>query len=120
MVSPPEAGRDLVVVLRTHQHPQTVTELVDADVAQKVTGVKDASAAADLLSAEEQDADGGKRKTVTLHVACGIRRPWPDGAVWTDAQKADFPGTPAGLEQAAAWLEERLAESDVGGGRIGV
>ena len=41
-------------------------------------------------------------------------------AVWTNAQKADFPGTPAGLEQAAAWLEERLAESDVGGGRIGV
>ena len=69
---------------------------------------------------EEQDADGGKRKTVTLHVACGIRRPWPDGAVWTNAQKADFPGTPAGLEQAAAWLEERLAESDVGGERIGV
>ncbi|UKI13075.1 MAG: hypothetical protein L6V84_01865 [Oscillospiraceae bacterium] len=62
----------------------------------------------------------GNGKTVTLHVACGIRRPWPDGAVWTDAQKADFPGTPAGLEQAAAWLEERLAESDVGGGRIGV
>ena len=73
-----------------------------------------------MCRTEEQDADGGKRKTVTLHVACGIRRPWPDGAVWADAQKADFPGTPAGLEQAAAWLEERLAESDVGGGRIGV
>ena len=73
-----------------------------------------------MCRTEEQDADGGKRKTVTLHVACGIRRPWPDGAVWTDAQKADFPGTPAGLEQAAAWLEERLAESDVGEGRIGV
>ena len=30
-----------------------------------------------MCRTEEQDADGGKRKTVTLHVACGIRRSSP-------------------------------------------
>ena len=48
MLMSPEGNRMLEVAC---------AKVVDADVAQKVTGVKDASAAADLLSAEEQDAD---------------------------------------------------------------
>ena len=63
---------------------------------------------------------GSLGRTLFEYNAVMCRTEEQDGAVWTNAQKADFPGTPAGLEQAAAWLEERLAESDVGGGRIGV
>ena len=48
MLMSPEGNRMLEVAC---------VKVVDADVAQKVTGVKDASAAADLLRAEEQDAD---------------------------------------------------------------
>lgn len=53
-------------------------KVVDADVAQKVTGVKDASAAADQLRAEEQDADVVRRppkqaEQVFLFVTCSYQ-----------------------------------------------
>ncbi len=67
-----------------------------------------------MLRTEQKDADGKKQQTVTLQVSCGVRRPWPDGAAWTDRREKTFPGTQAGLEQALAWLEECLAESGVG------
>lgn len=53
-------------------------KVVDADVAQKVTGVKDAYAAADLLSAEEHDADvvritPKRAEQVFLFVTCSYQ-----------------------------------------------
>lgn len=68
-----------------------------------------------MIRTEQDDENGQKKKTVTLHVSCGIRRPWPDGASWESRQEKTFPGTPEGIEQAAAWLEDRRAESGIGG-----
>lgn len=69
MLMSPEGNRMLEVAC---------VKVVDADVAQKVTGVKDASAAADLLRAEEQDADVVRRppkqaEQVFLFVTCSYQ-----------------------------------------------
>ncbi len=60
-----------------------------------------------MIRTEEEDAEGKKKKIVTLHVACGLRLPWPHGAAWSQPQEADFPGTQDGIDQAVAWLTER-------------
>lgn len=60
-----------------------------------------------MIRTEEEDAEGKKKKVVTLHVACGLRLPWPNGAAWSQPQEADFPGTQDGIDQAVAWLTER-------------
>lgn len=67
-----------------------------------------------MIRTEQENEDGTKQKNVTLYVSCGIRRPWPDGVAWDGKQETTFPGTPDGLAQATAWLEERLAESGIG------
>ena len=68
-----------------------------------------------MIRTEQDDENGQKKKTVTLHVSCGIRYPWPNGAAWDNRQDITFPGTPEGIEQATAWLENRRAESGIGG-----
>lgn len=69
MLMSPEGNRMLEVAC---------AKVVDADVAQKVTGVKDAYAAADLLSAEEHDADvvritPKRAEQVFLFVTCSYQ-----------------------------------------------
>lgn len=60
-----------------------------------------------MIRTEQEDADGNKKKVVTLHVSCGWRHPWPDGADWTGRGEATFPGTQDGVDQAVAWLTEQ-------------
>lgn len=62
-----------------------------------------------MIRTEHEDAEGKKKKVVTLHVTCGLRLPWPQGAAWSQPQEADFPGTQDGIDQAVAWLAERQA-----------